>query len=42
MKKSEADQEKFQTIRVFYTPVAKRVANLYFVILDLSLIEPTY
>lgn len=27
---------------MFYKDVAKRVANLYFVVLDLNLVEPTY
>jgi dynein heavy chain len=32
----------FQQTRNFYKEVAKRVSNLYFVVLDLALIEPTY
>jgi len=42
LKKQEHDREMFNLIRNFYKEVAKRVANLYFVILDLALIEPTY
>ncbi|CAD8115295.1 unnamed protein product [Paramecium sonneborni] len=42
LKKQEQDREQFNQIRNFYKEVAKRVANLYFVVLDLSLIEPTY
>ncbi|KAM3134228.1 hypothetical protein pb186bvf_013648 [Paramecium bursaria] len=42
LKKQEHDREQFNIIRNFYKDVAKRVANLYFVVLDLSLIEPTY
>lgn len=32
----------FNGIRKNFNPVALRIANLYFVILDLALIEPTY
>ncbi|EAS04067.1 axonemal dynein heavy chain (macronuclear) [Tetrahymena thermophila SB210] len=42
LKKQEQDRLVFNQIRDFYREVAKRVANLYFVILDLALIEPTY
>lgn len=42
LKKQETDRVVFAQIRDFYREVAKRVANLYFVILDLALIEPTY
>ena len=42
LKKQEIDREQFNIIRNNYKEVAKRVANLYFVILDLALVEPTY
>ena len=42
LKKQEIDREQFNIIRNSYREVAKRVANLYFVILDLAIIEPTY
>ena len=42
MKKQKLDQDRFLAVKNFYKPVAKRVGNLFFVILDLSLIEPTY
>ncbi len=42
LKKQEHDREQFNLIRNFYKDVAKRVANLYFVVLDLAMIEPTY
>lgn len=42
LKKQEYDKEQFNHIRNFYREVAKRVSNLYFVVLDLALIEPTY
>jgi len=42
LKKQEYDRETFNIIRNYYKDVAVRVANLYFIILDLSLIEPTY
>ena len=32
----------FDGIRKNFSPVAVRVSNLYFVILDLAMIEPTY
>jgi dynein heavy chain len=40
--KQEHDRELFNKIRNFYKEVAKRVANLYFVVLDLAGVEPTY
>jgi dynein heavy chain len=42
LKKLEHDRQVFMNIRNFYRDVAIRVANLFFVILDLALIEPTY
>ena len=42
LRKQEIDREQFNVIRGSYKEVGKRVANLYFVILDLAMIEPTY
>jgi dynein heavy chain len=42
LKKQEHFQEMFNGIRKNYNPVAQRVSNLYFTILDLALLEPTY
>lgn len=43
-KQQRLNKEKsaFEAVKKFYSEVAIRAANLYFVILDLSLIEPTY
>jgi dynein heavy chain, axonemal len=32
----------FNGIRKHFNPIAQRIANLYFVILDLAMVEPTY
>ena len=38
----QRDQERFQGIRNFYQPVAKRVSSLFFVVAELANIEPMY
>lgn len=38
----EIEKKKFLLIRNNYKDVAFRISHLYFVILDLGLIEPTY
>jgi len=42
LKKQEHDKKNFAELRNSFKEVSKRVANLYFVVLDLALIEPTY
>lgn len=42
LKKQEHDREVFNIIRIIYKEAAKRVTNLYFVVLDLASVEPTY
>lgn len=42
LQKQEHFSHIFNNIRENYRPVAKRSSNMYFVILDLGLIEPTY
>jgi dynein heavy chain len=42
MEKLEYFRVQFNTIRNLYKEVSKRVSNMYFVILDLAMIEPTY
>ena len=42
MNRMKHEREQLNQIRNFYREVAKRVASLYFVVLDLAMIEPTY
>lgn len=42
MEKLEYFRVQFNTIRNLYKEVSKRVSNMYFVVLDLAMIEPTY
>lgn len=42
LKKLAYDNQTFNQIREFYDPVASTVANLFFLIHDLSNAEPTY
>jgi len=42
LKKQEQNTIEYKGIRDNYKEVAKRVSALYFVVLDLALIEPTY
>lgn len=42
IKAQELFKDSFNVIRNNFKEVAKRVSHLYFVILDLALIEPTY
>jgi dynein heavy chain len=42
IRKQEQDRELFNIIRGTYREAAKRVSNLYFVVLDLASLEPTY
>ncbi|KAL4494234.1 hypothetical protein ABPG73_018753, partial [Tetrahymena malaccensis] len=42
LKRQENDRELYNQTRNSFKELGKRVANLYFVVLDLALIEPTY
>jgi dynein heavy chain len=40
--KLEADQEVYDSIRMQYKDVGKRIASLFFIVLNLAQIEATY
>ena len=42
LKNLERDQEAYLNIRMQYKEVGRRVANLFFTVIDLSQVEPTY
>ena len=42
LKKQENDREIFNTIRNAYQDVARRVSQIFFVVLELAMIEPIY
>lgn len=42
MNRMKHEREQLNQIRNFYREVARRVASLYFIVLDLAMVEPTY